>query len=408
VRILALQETDWVERNPIMHHRMLEALSRREADVTVLDYEIFWRTSGRRRVWQTRREIRDSYKFFADAKVRLIRPAMLRIPGLGRLSWLLGTWWELRALIRRQRPDVVVAYGISNALLGYLVARKNEIPFVYHLLDALHTLAEPPALRPIARVVESAVIRRADRVIVINRALGDYAVGMGASRKRVEIIPPGSSSGSAEASDGNAVRTSLGIHEAELALLFAGWLYQFSGMRELVVEFARRSRRVPNVRVVIVGDGDLYPELTELVAANRLEDQVILTGRRPRVDIPAYLAASDVCLLPALAAPAMTHIVPAKVTEYMDAGKPIIATRLPGIEAEFGSLPGILYVDHPEQVLDHVARLLEAPDPRAAARDLGATCLAFQREREDWEAVTGRFANALATVQVRRSSAPVA
>ncbi|TMC78201.1 MAG: glycosyl transferase GT4 family protein, partial [Chloroflexi bacterium] len=42
MRILATQETDWITRNPIIHHRLLEWLSTHGSDVRVIDYDIDW------------------------------------------------------------------------------------------------------------------------------------------------------------------------------------------------------------------------------------------------------------------------------------------------------------------------------------------------------------------------------
>ena len=58
-------------------------------------------------------------------------------------------------------------------------------------------------------------------------------------------------------------------------------------------------------------------------------------------DVPHYIAAADICLLPALLNKTMRDIVPIKLYEYLACGKPVIATRLPGIWTEFGSKNGI-------------------------------------------------------------------
>src|SRR5207244_4366927 len=123
--------------------------------------------------------ITDCRKFLQESSIHIVRPAMLRIPPLGRLSWLLANEFELRREFEQRRPDVVLAYGISNALLARRAARIHNVPFVYHLLDALHTLAEPAFLSRLARPVERAVLRTADRVIVVNNHLRHYAVDMG-------------------------------------------------------------------------------------------------------------------------------------------------------------------------------------------------------------------------------------
>jgi glycosyltransferase involved in cell wall biosynthesis len=397
VRILAVQETDWIGRNPILHHRMLEELSRDRAEVIVLDYDILWRQKGVRPLWQPRSVVSGHFKYFANSRVTLIRPAMIRIPGFGRASWLVATWMELRALLDRWHPDVVIGYGISNAMLARKMARARGIPFVYHVMDALHTLAEPRALRPIARVVERWVMTQADRVIVVNRRLREYAVAMGALPRRIDVIPMGVLPVKSVAS-ARDVRMRLGIAEYDFVLLFMGWLYTFSGMREIATELGRRVEAFPTVKLFVIGDGDLLPELRRLSENPTLRGRLIVLGRRPVEEMPDFIRASDVGLLPAHRTSAMEYIVPAKVIEYMENGKPVIATRLPGLEAEFGELPGLLYVDRPAEVFDRLQELFASGRPRDAASELGSTCRDLMRSREDWATVTARFEQVLRSV----------
>lgn len=395
MRILALQETDWVARNPIMHHRMLEGLSRRGDDVTVIDYDLNWQSLERSRLLMPRRVGRAPAKYYADAQIKLIRPRIVRLPGLSRISWLAANWREIRAALLLRTPEVVVGYGISNALLGAHMAQHAGVPFVYHLLDALHTLVEPTALRPVARRVEQLALRRADRVIVINRHLGTYARNMGARPSRIAVLPQGYAPRTFGPVEQQRVRETLGVRDEELLLLFVGWLYDFSGLLELATVLARRKHQFSGVRLAIVGSGDLDAELVG-IRNSGLGDQLLLLGQRPVTEIQNYIGASDVCLLPALRTPAMEHIVPSKVGEYMEMGKPIIATRLPGLEAEFGDLPGILWIDRPEEVLDQVSKLyLRRMGPRTAAAALGQTCQSFVMGRGDWGQATDRFRDLL-------------
>ena len=381
-----------MERNPIMHHRMLESLSRAGDTVLVVDFDNNWHSTGWRPIVKKRSVVRGYHKLYADASITLIRPAMLRIPGLGRISWLASCWREIAAVLDEVQPDVVVAYGISNALLSYYLARRASIPFVYHVLDALHTLAEPARLRPIARRVEQMVMRRADRVVVINRTLRDYAVAMGASPQRVDVVPVGWARPTLPPGAAGEVRRDLGVGEADFLLVFVGWLYEFSGLLEVAAELSRRGSELPHVKCAIVGDGDLLGELQRLSSGADLKGRLLVLGRRPPAEVPGFIAASDACLLPARRVPAMEHIVPAKMGEYMELGKPVIATRLPGLEAEFGALPGVLYMERPEEVLDRVDELLDdARGGREAARQLGETCRRFATDRGDWDSVTARF-----------------
>jgi glycosyltransferase involved in cell wall biosynthesis len=236
------------------------------------------------------------------------------------------------------------------------------------------------------------VLRAADRVIVVNTHLKSYAQQMGAAPGRIDVIPMGVTARGNEDADGAATRAVLALTDTDFVLVFVGWLYTFSGLRELVVELGRQKHDLPNVKLLIVGDGDLLPELRRLCGELGLEDRVILTGRRPRQEMAGYISAADMCLLPAHRNVTMEHIVPAKMIEYVERGKPVIATRLPGLEAEFGELPGMLYVDVPAQVLDRVRSLLaDSDDARLTAAELGESCRQFTQTREDWDSVTARF-----------------
>ena len=63
-------------------------------------------------------------------------------------------------------------------------------------------------------------------------------------------------------------------------------------------------------------------------------------------EMPAFIAASDICLLPAYPwEKTMQDIVPIKMYEYMAMKKPVIATRLPGVMKEFGEDNGVVYVE---------------------------------------------------------------
>ena len=317
MRILATQETDWITRNPIIHHRLLEWLSTHGSDVRVIDYDIDWAARKGGPIRQSRQEFAGIHKYYADARVALLRPAMLRLPLIARLSWLFGNWRELQAIFRTETPDVVVAYGISNALLTLGFCRARSRPFVYHIMDALHTHADAPLVRLIARTIEAFTMRHADRVVVVSKGLGRYAVAMGAPADRVSVVPIGVRKIGADPEVGSRARALLGVAEDEVMLIFVGWQYTFSGLRELVQDFARRGSEVPWLRLVLVGSGELFGELQRIRSANGLERQVIMTGQRPVDEVGGFIEGADFGVLPAYRNETMEHLVPTKVVEYM-------------------------------------------------------------------------------------------
>lgn len=395
MRILVVQETDWIDRNPILHHRMLESLALAGDEVLVLDYEILWRSKGRRPLVQGRREILDSTKFFPGSGVRVVRPAMLRIPGLARPSWLAMTTIELIRAFRGFRPDVVVAYGLSNALVARLLAAAFRVPFAFHIFDSLHALADPAFLAPVARVVEATVLRSSRVVILAHRGMQSYLRNMRVRHSRVRFIMNGFEPREIDPRRVAAVRDRLGVGDDEVMIVFVGWLYDHSGLRE-VARLLTESDLYREYRLVVAGDGDLLAEMRELSEQSGRGSRLVVLGRVPVSEIPDLIGAADVGLFASQASAAMKNVVPAKVDEYLELGKPVLATRLPGMLLELEDLSSMIWVDGPDDALETLRAALEGKrDARAHLRQLGAAARDYAQRRETWPIVTQRFRAAL-------------
>ena len=389
MKILVVQETDWIERNPIQHHHLLELLSRRGHDITVIDYELLWHEQRGRGLIQRRKELADVQRVYPGAKVRLIRPGMIRLSGISRLSWLLANMAELRRRLEQDRPDLIVAYGISNAYLALRMARRHDLPVIFHVLDALHTLAESALIRPIAAAVERRVFLGADRVIVANRKLMEYAHSMGADPEKVTWLPAGADLEHLRPiEDEAAARQSYDLKAEDRVLLFMGWLYPFSGLREIAAALPEAVGRCPNLRLLVVGEGPQLPELSRLREELNLHEHLRLLGQKPYDELPKLLGASDVCLLPFQENDSTRYVVPMKLYDYLAAGKPVVANRLPGLVAEFSEEDGVLLASGPRQVLEGALALAQ---DRPRARALGAAARRRMEANGDWEAVADRF-----------------
>ena len=138
-----------------------------------------------------------------------------------------------------------------------------------------------------------------------------------------------------------AVRQNLGLADDEVMLLFVGWMYTFSGLREIARKLVE-SDRYARYRLVIAGDGDLFAELKELSQRSSRGDRLVLLGKVPREQIADLIGAADVGLCSSNQTPAMRYVVPSKVDEYLELGRPVVATRLPGLLAELGGEDGRL------------------------------------------------------------------
>jgi glycosyltransferase involved in cell wall biosynthesis len=116
--------------------------------------------------------------------------------------------------------------------------------------------------------------------------------------------------------------------------------------------------------LLIVGDGPERGRLEALVKQLGLEDTVLLTGAR--TDVPDVLAALNVAVLSS-----DYEGIPLSILEFMDAGKPIVATDVGGIpEVIEDGVHGVLVPPRDEAAL--VAAAADVLRDPEAAREMGA------------------------------------
>jgi glycosyltransferase involved in cell wall biosynthesis len=386
MNILVVQESDWIQRNPHQQHHLMERLSLRGHKIRVIDYEIDWKTNKNGGLISKRTVFKDVHKIHDEARIDVVRPGLLKIPVLNYFSWMWTNWREINRQIKEFKPDVIIGFGLINTYIASRAAKKHNIPFVYYLIDVLYTLIPEKSLQYIGKQVKIGIIKNSDLIITINKKLTEFAVKLGSGKEKTIIIEAGIDSNRFDHNiDGSQIRKNYGIKDEDMLIFFMGWIYHFAGVKEVANEIGKIKNK--NIKLMIVGDGDAYQDLVNIRDTYQMDNQLILTGKQPYSKIPEFIAASNVCILPAYPDEIiMQDIVPIKIYEYMAMGKPVITTHLPGVMAEFGDNNGVLYVDKPENVITCASEI--------NVDEIGEKGLIFVSSN-DWEKITGKFENEL-------------
>lgn len=384
MRVLVVQESDWVEKGPHQSHHLMERLSARGHEVRVIDYEILWKDHMKREIVSERKIFKDVHKAMIDGgKVTVIRPSIIKLPVLDYLSLIYTHRCEIIRQIDEFKPDVIVGFGILNTNIAIKLANKRNIPFVYYIIDELHRLVPQKSFQSLARYIESSNMKNANKVLSINEGLREYTIEMGADPKDTEVIRAGVDLERFRSADGSAVRERYGFKEDDVVLFFMGWLYDFSGLKEVATGIAESG--CDKFKLLILGKGDLWDDLQIIKKEYGLDGRLVTVDWCPYDEVPGYLAASDICLLPAHKNDIMMNIVPIKMYEYMAAGKPVIATKLPGLIKEFGEYSGVVYIERPEDALKMAIKLAKDIE------DVGECEATRFVEKYSWNGITERF-----------------
>ena len=164
------------------------------------------------------------------------------------------------------------------------------------------------------------------------------------------------------AGNGDEVRGALGIAVGTPVVLLYSRFFEFS-QDKLYSVCSGILRQVPEVRFLVVGRGRHNEELLlkEYCLAHGFGENLVMAGWLDPVEIPAYLAAADVAIYPFNDTMINRCKCPAKLTEIMRAGVPVVADCV-GQLAEYirPGLSGMLCEpDKWEEMVEQTVHLLK-------------------------------------------------
>jgi glycosyltransferase involved in cell wall biosynthesis len=287
-----------------------------------------------------------------------LRRAGVRFLGLNRRTrahaW---AWWPLVRLLHNERVDVIHAHKFGSNIWGVVFGRLCGVPVVVTHEHGWSFEGRAKMIMDrqlIARGSNALVaVSREDRrrMIELEKISPETAIFV---PNGIPALPPPS---------GRDVRAELGIGAADPVVTTVGFLRRPKAMDVLIEGAARIAPRFPGLRVLIVGEGADRPVYEALIDRLGVQRTVKLLGLRS--DVPDLLAASDVAVLST-----NSEGSPLSVMEYMDAGLPVVATRVGGIPDLIDHGVQGLLVDpqDPVGLGDAIARVLSDPEE---ARHMG-------------------------------------
>jgi glycosyltransferase involved in cell wall biosynthesis len=264
---------------------------------------------------------------------------------------------DLVALARERRARILHVHGYAAADFGRLAARATGARLVLHehFADPRMPAYQAVADRLLAPLTHRAIaVSRSTRTFLIEERFVPPA--------RIRLIYNGApldEFAPAGPERGRRVRLELGLPADALVVGSIGRLNAQKGHRYLVEATPRLVAARPEVRVLVVGDGDLSGELREQASRLGVADRVVFAGHR--ADVPDLLAAIDVFCVSSL-----YEGTPLALFEAMAAGRAIVSTSVDGCrEVLEDGVTGLLVPPGDAAALaDALVRVLGDPDLR--------------------------------------------
>jgi glycosyltransferase involved in cell wall biosynthesis len=360
MNILGLQETDWLTRGPHTQHHIFERLSKNSnVNITVLDYDIdkILKLESLLVKKQTYSNIHRAVK---DSHVLVVRTAHIQVPYLRRISSLVTNFFGMLKLFRKNRPDIMIGFSITNGFIGLILAKLFRIPYIFYYIDLLHTLVPVSSAQYFAKLLSKFLFKKSDCVIVVTSFLQSYVINEGAPPEKVQILLNGISLENTIINReklGN-LKSELSIEENDFVLLYMGYLYSFAGLKEIIDYYDKSVKsKLFKIKFIIVGDGEMYAKLSDHI--KKLDAAwVTLTGKVPFFDLTEYIELADLCLLSFALNEVTKDITPVKVMEYMAMKKPVLSNSLPSVVREIGENNGVIFAQNQKNLIEEIGELI--------------------------------------------------
>jgi len=310
-------------------------------------------------------------------------PDLLTVtPHLIRKIHPLHDWYayrDLTRIFRNEKPHIVHTHSGKAGILGRLAARKAGIPIILHTIHG-------PSFGPFQGNLANAAFTRAEKIaarctdhfVVVANAMArqyrDAGIGRPADYTRVfsgfDLEPLLNSRPDPE------LASRLGIQPGDFVLGKIARLFALKGHEDLFLALPELVRRVPRLKLLLVGDGPWRPRFEAQARASGLADRVIFAGLVPPTEVGRHIALMD-AVVHLSRREGLARVLP----QSLACGKPIIAYDCDGasevcIDGETGFL---IAPDDLNALVNRVGQLADAPE---LAHDLG---------RQGRDFVTDRF-----------------
>lgn len=233
---------------------------------------------------------------------------------------------ELQAIINRHQYQIIHCHTPMGGLLGRLAARKARKlgTKVIYTAHGFHFCKGAPLLNWIVYYpIEKGLARLTDCLITINEEDYELAVQRKFGAKHIEHIHGVGTDLTQfkpiSLKDKKEIRKSYGYNPDDFLLFYAAEFNKNKNQQMLIETISLLKKEVPNVKLLLAGEGSLFDECRSQAKKFGVEKNVHFLGFRK--DIQSLLSISDVAV-----ASSLREGLPVNVMEAMATGIPVVAS----------------------------------------------------------------------------------
>ncbi|MFH1925637.1 MAG: glycosyltransferase family 4 protein [Chloroflexota bacterium] len=285
------------------------------------------------------RQVADAHKYYAVAKtfhIRRLFSMNLTPPLDSRLShwtrtlqsmlhWPHSLYFGLISAVYAlvQSAKLVYSRDFFSCLFLYLFKPLHRKSVFYEAHDF--------PLTKLGRKLRSWAVRHVDGLVVISQKLGELYQSQGIPSEKILVAPDGVDLSLFSVNlQKEKAREEFKIPSDKKIVCYTGHLYRWKGTH--ILAQAMKELADECLLYVVGGTPRDIEEFKRFISSNHIPN-IVVVGYVPPTQIPKYLAAADILVLPNTSEEAISRLYtsPLKLFEYMAARRPIVASDLPSI-----------------------------------------------------------------------------
>ena len=230
---------------------------------------------------------------------------------------------KLTQLFRERKPDLVHTHSGKAGVLGRLAAARAGVPVIVH---TIHGPSFGNFQRNFSNWLFRTAEQRAARVtthfVTVADAMRDQylAAGIGRPDQYTRIFSGFPLEPFLQASNDLTLRARYGLKPDDIVIGKIARLFKLKGHDTLFAVAPELVRACPQIKFLLVGDGEWRGRFEQMAHASGLEKHFVFTGLVPPNEIPSLLGIMDI----------LVHLseregLPRSLPQALAAGRPIVA-----------------------------------------------------------------------------------
>lgn len=211
----------------------------------------------------------------------------------------------------------------SSGYVGAKLKEKYGVPFIVTARG--HDIYDYPFRDEEWKHKIEYVLNAADYIISVSNSNLECIKKLDV-KAPVKVLPNGFNSDLFYPRDSNKCKKTLNLPFDKKIILTAGNLFEVKGHKHLIEAMQKVVKHRKDVLCIIIGSGNLKSEFAKQIKKTGLENYVKLAGEKQHNEIPTWMNACNVFVLPSL-----NEGNPNVMFEALGCGKPFVGTKVGGV-----------------------------------------------------------------------------